>query len=239
MRCVPVIDLFGGSVVHAVKGERDRYQPLVTPFAVRATACDVLAGLRNFYPFRSCYIADLAAIRQCGDHDHEIATLVTQHPDLEFWVDAGFGLRTVMPFYAGARNVRLIIGSESLPDLPAWHAVRARCTGQSQPLLSLDHYRGHVLGPALLAQMPALWPAAVVAMNLDHVGSGRGPDLELVDRLAAQSPATQLIAAGGVRDCRDLERLQARGVSAVLLATALHAGAVARADLARIEYPPS
>ncbi len=239
MRCVPVIDLLGGAVVHAVRGQRERYQPLVTPFAAQATACDVLAGMLNFYPFRSCYIADLAAIRQIGDHDHEIATLVTQHPQLEFWVDAGFGQRTVMPFYAGAGNVRLTIGSESLPDLPAWHAVRARCTGQRQPLLSLDHYQGQLLGPASLAQQSALWPTAVVAMNLDHVGSGLGPDLNLLDRLAAQSPRTQRIAAGGVRDHRDLERLKARGVSAVLLATALHTGAVRREDLARIEYPAS
>lgn len=235
MQCVPVIDLLGGSVVHAVKGQRDHYLPLVTPFANRPIAAEVLAGLRSFHPFRSCYIADLAAIRGLGDHDHGIAALVTQHPDLEFWVDAGFGTRTRMPFYAGAANVRLIIGSESLADLPAWHGTRARCTGRLPPLLSIDHHQGKVLGPDLLAAAPALWPATIIAMNLDHVGSGLGPDLELIDRLSAQAPTARVIAAGGVRDGHDLEALREKGVAAVLLATALHRRALTPADLARVE----
>jgi phosphoribosylformimino-5-aminoimidazole carboxamide ribotide isomerase len=235
MRCVPVIDLLGGTVVHAVRGLRDHYQPLQTPFATRPIAREVLAGLLGFHPFRSCYIADLSAIRRLGDHDHEIAALVTQHPDLEFWVDAGFGTRTVIPFYAGAANVRLIIGSESLADLSAWHGTRARCTGRLPPLLSLDHHQGEVLGPDLLAEAPPLWPAAIIAMNLDHVGSGLGPDLQLIDCLATQAPSARIIAAGGVRDKSDLDALGERGVAAVLLATALHRRALTSGDLARVE----
>jgi phosphoribosylformimino-5-aminoimidazole carboxamide ribotide isomerase len=235
MQCVPVIDLLGGWVVHAVRGQRDDYRPLVTPFATRATASDVLAGLRGFHAFRSCYIADLSVIRQTGDHDHEIGALLTQHPDLEFWVDAAFGSRTVMPPYAGAANVRLVIGSESLPDLPAWHATRARCTGRHPPLLSLDHHQGRGLGPEVLARTPTMWPQRVIAMNLDHVGSGLGPDFALLARLSTMAPATHLIAAGGVRDRADLMRLKENGVSAVLLASALHRGALTTADLAEVE----
>jgi len=239
MQCVPVIDLLGGAVVHAVRGQRDQYLPLVTPFATQPVAREVLAGLRAFHPFRSCYVADLAAIRQLGAHDHEIAALVTQHPDLEFWVDAGFGMRSVMPVYAGAPNVRLIIGSESLNDIAAWHATRARCTGRLPPLLSLDHLQGKVLGPAVLAAAPGLWPESIIAMNLDHVGSGLGPDLALIDRLAAQAPAARLIAAGGVRDRHDLENLKHREVAAVLLATALHRGVLSPGDLAGVENMPA
>jgi phosphoribosylformimino-5-aminoimidazole carboxamide ribotide isomerase len=43
----------------------------------------------------------------------------------------------------------------------------------------------------------------------------------------------KVIAAGGVRDARDLETLEAMGVHAALIASALHDGALDPAELAR------
>ena len=148
MQCVPVLDIRQGMVVHAVRGARDHYQLLQTPLSPNAEPAQVLTGLLALHPFRACYIADLDAIQHKGHNDHGIAMLAAQHPRLEFWVDASFGDRIAMPWYATLRNVRCVVGSESLCDLATWQATRARCSGRGEPLLSLDHARGAPLARA-------------------------------------------------------------------------------------------
>jgi phosphoribosylformimino-5-aminoimidazole carboxamide ribotide isomerase len=234
---VPVLDLLDGVVVHAVRGERTAYRPLHTPHAPTSHPPAVLAGLLCVHPFRHCYVADLNALQGRGDSDHEIAALVKQHAELEFWVDAAFGARTVLPVYLAAPNVRCVIGSESLRDLPAYSASRARCAGRLAPILSLDHQAGTALGPPELFTHPSWWTPQVIAMNLDYVGSSRGPDLAMLARLQKRRPECAVIAAGGVRDAADLDILRAQGVAAVLLATALHDGRVSAAALAAVARP--
>lgn len=244
MQCVPVLDLRRGEAVHAIRGERAAYAPLRSSLAGTSDPADVLAGLRARFPVRHCYIADLDAILatqaaivgqdsasdDCHRHDGLIASLVAQHPDLEFWIDAQWGQRETLPAYVRARNVRCVLGSESLPDLATLHATQVRLAGLPPLLLSLDHRHGHFIGAPELAHDSALWSDAVIAMNLDRVGSGDGPDFALVDRLLSARPARGVIAAGGVRDARDLEALRARGVRAVLVGTALHRGTLTAAD---------
>ena len=105
-------------------------------------------------------------------------------------------------------------------------------------MLSLDHAKGTLLGPPALADAVDAWPDTVVAMNLDRVGSGEGPDLALLGALRRRAPGCRLVAAGGVRDGTDLDQLAAAGVSAVLLATALHEGRVDASSLARVSVAP-
>ncbi|MGD9602798.1 MAG: HisA/HisF-related TIM barrel protein [Gammaproteobacteria bacterium] len=228
---MPVVDLLDGVVVHAVRGERARYAPLQTPLSDSPAPWDVLHGLLRLHPFRHCYVADLNAIQGCGDGDHEIARLAAQHRDVEFWVDAAFGARAALPVYTREPNVRCVIGSESLATFAAYESTRARCTGALDPILSLDHHRGHALGPEGLFGRPDAWTPSVIAMNLDHVGSALGPDFALLDALAMRAPHCARIAAGGVRSNADLEALRTRGVAAVLIASALHDGRLTEAAL--------
>lgn len=237
MHTVPVLDLLDGQVVHAVRGERAAYRPLQTPLAPSSHAPAVLTGLLHLYPFRQCYLADLNALQNRGNSDHEIAELVKQHAQVEFWVDAAFGSRATLPIYLTAPNVRCVIGSESLRDRSAYVACRARCSGRWEPILSLDHHAGAALGPAELFTQSCWWTPQVIAMNLDYVGSSRGPDLALLARLQKSAPDCAVIAAGGVRDAADLVALRAQGVAAVLLATALHDGRVSAAALAAVACP--
>jgi phosphoribosylformimino-5-aminoimidazole carboxamide ribotide isomerase len=73
----------------------------------------------------------------------------------------------------------------------------------------------------------------VIVMTLDRVGARQGPALESLQQALAQAPGKRVIAAGGVRHAHDLDRLEAMGVHAVLVASAIHDGSVDRAALAR------
>jgi len=119
-----------------------------------------------------------------------------------------------------------VLGSESLAAAPA----RGDYPGGS--VLSLDYRGEDFLGPADLLRDAARWPDDVVAMTLARVGAGAGPDLARLAQLRRLNPACRLYAAGGVRHAADLAALAAAGMAGVLLASALHDGALSRAELA-------
>jgi phosphoribosylformimino-5-aminoimidazole carboxamide ribotide isomerase len=190
----------------------------------------VVAALRERLHVGAFYVADLDAIQQCGSSREHIAALVTAHPDSEWWIDADFGAPSRLEAYLALPHVKPVIGSESLREAGDLAAVLAALPRPADAILSLDHRGGRGMGPIALWQSPASWPAKVIAMNLDRVGAGTGPDLDLIARL--RGLAQSVVAAGGVRDAQDLTLLADAGVSDVLLATALHDGRIGPAELA-------
>ena len=123
-----------------------------------------------------------------------------------------------------------VIGSESLASLDALAGMLAAAP---RAVLSLDTRDDQPLGPQALFTQPGLWPLRVIVMTLDRVGGGHGPAFTRLRATLAQAPGKQVIAAGGVRDTHDLEALEAMGVHAVLIASAIHDGTLKRADLSR------
>jgi phosphoribosylformimino-5-aminoimidazole carboxamide ribotide isomerase len=77
----------------------------------------------------------------------------------------------------------------------------------------------------------AYWPAKVIAMQLANVGSAKGPAYDWISFIQNINPHTNVYAAGGVRDWSDIESLQMSGVSGVLVASALHSGAIEKEAL--------
>ena len=64
-------------------------------------------------------------------------------------------------------------------------------------------------------------------MTLSAVGGGQGPDLSRIAAIAQEGDGRRIIAAGGVRNADDLGALEQAGAQGVLVASALHAGAIA------------
>lgn len=223
MEIIPVLDLKAGHVVHARRGHRDTYQPIVSRLSPTSMPRDVLAALLQLHAFTSVYIADLDAIEKTGEHAQIITDLARQYPDIEFWLDAGGTARAGM---TAADNIRGVIGSESLRDVAALGASDAAA------ILSLDFRGEDFLGPPDLLDAPGLWPDRVIVMTLARVGSGTGPDLDRLASIKQRAGARRLYAAGGVRDAADLEALRDAGAAGILVASGLHDGRLSPADLA-------
>ena len=67
----------------------------------------------------------------------------------------------------------------------------------------------------------------MIVLDLASVGEQRGPStLDLCRSIRQFAPTIRLITGGGVRNAADLEPLRAAGIDGVLLATALHNGAI-------------
>jgi len=217
---IPVLDIKGGLVVRARKGERASYRPIETPLSPMAEIADVVAGLRTIFPFPACYAADLDRIEGRAEETGQFGHLTPLLAQSFVWLDAGFCRRSDLEAALAQKGIVPVLGSESQSDTELLQAFHA----SSQLALSLDFRDDEFLGhPAILAD-EALWPSRVIVMTLARVGAGKGPDFARLETIRKRAGNRAVIAAGGVRNARDLQQLEEMGIAGALVATALHDG---------------
>ncbi|GJE38448.1 HisA/HisF-related TIM barrel protein [Methylobacterium persicinum] len=220
---IPVLDLRGGRVVRARRGERASYAPIETPLAKGSDPAAVAAGLLRAWPARILYVADLDAIIDGAAPDHgALRAIASSCPGIGLWVDAGFASADTVEAFLAAGLGRPVIGTESQRDT----ALVAGLGGQA--VLSLDTRGNERLGPDPLHDDPSLWPPDVIAMTLARVGAGAGPDLAALAAVRARADGRRVYAAGGVRGPGDLLDLARAGLAGALVASALHDGTLRR-----------
>ena len=169
------------------------------------------------------YVADLDALGGGSPQAASFAALLAAEPSLTIWLDAGFRdlgdwRRLRGKLGDAARRVAPVFASETLAG--ARQAREALACGST--ILSLDQRRLALPDRAGCWSTPELWPGTVIAMSLDRVGSGDGPDLETVERLHRQRPGLRYVGAGGIRDGGDLAAAARGPASAWLVASVLH-----------------
>jgi phosphoribosylformimino-5-aminoimidazole carboxamide ribotide isomerase len=228
MRVVGVIDLKGGTAVHAVRGERERYRPVGDPLSLARRFRDAL-GLDELY------VADLDAIAGGGGNDTVIRALTRE---ARVMVDAGVSEPERARALLDLGVHRVVVGTETLADADALDQLLP------EAVLSVDLRDGRALSPdPQLAGLRALDAVErlnraglreAIVLDLARVGSGAGPDVGLIAELHAAFPALELLAGGGVRDVEDLRALGDAGAAGALVATALHRGVIGPRELAEL-----
>lgn len=221
MKIIPVIDLKNGTVVSAIQGIRDSYQPIKSTLSTTSDIEDIIDGFLSIYPFKTIYIADLNAITNTGNNIQIINRVIKQYNAIEFWVDNGKQINDVSimldfkyrPIFGsenqGSANFKII---NSLPK---------------RSILSLDFFPNiGYSGPLDLLNTPDLWPGNIIIMNLECVGANSGPDFDSLSQYCQQHIDKNFIAAGGIRGERDLLKLKKIGVKHALIASALHLGKI-------------
>jgi HisA/HisF family protein len=226
MQIVPVLDLKGGVVVHARRGQRDRYKPLESPLVQGSDPVHVAEALTALCRTANLYIADLDAI---AGHPVDEATLTELAAVAEPWVDAAATTPERAATLARAGVARNVIGTESIA--PGW---RASTVPQPSVVLSVDLRDGRLISPdpqlagrepgAAVPLAAALEIRELLVIDLARVGSGSGPPLDAVAELAEALPGVAIYAGGGVRHDEDLRALESAGAVGALVATALHEG---------------
>jgi phosphoribosylformimino-5-aminoimidazole carboxamide ribotide isomerase len=239
VRVVGVIDLKDGTAVHAVRGERERYRAVHSVLAGDDGDAVALArAFRSELGLDEVYVADLDAI---GGGDGNPALLTVLARKASIMVDAGVTepQRARALLDLGAH--RVIVGTETLSGPDALDRLLEELPAGAV-ILSVDLRDGRLLSPdAQLAGLPALdamhrLPAVreAIVLDLARVGSGAGPDVDLIAAIHAAFPETELLAGGGVRDVEDLRALDAAGAAGALVATALHSGVIGPRELAEL-----
>ncbi|MDR6634913.1 phosphoribosylformimino-5-aminoimidazole carboxamide ribotide isomerase [Phyllobacterium sp. 1468] len=225
MHIIPVLDIKDGLVVRARLGDRDSYRPIETPLSATADIGDVATGLRKVYPFSAFYVADLDAIER--RRTSSLGQLQPLLSNADIWLDAGFNDREQLESALATEGIWPVLGSESQVDPLLLEA----CNANPRLVLSLDFRGDAFLGPPSILENANHWPSRIIVMTLGRVGANSGPDFKLLAEIKHRAGHRAVIAAGGVRDAHDLEQLQAIGISAALVATALHSGALTSATI--------
>ena len=224
MQIVPVIDIKGGVVVHARRGQRAEYAPLQSPLVDGSEPVAVARALCAVCRTRTLYVADLDALAGGPINEAVLSALASV---AEPWVDAGATTPETAAALHRAGATRNIVGTESLgpgADIAA------------PVVLSVDLRHGRLISPdPELADREATAAAPLarafkvrelLVIDLARVGSSAGPPLEAVAELATALPGVEIYAGGGVRDDADLRALESAGATGALVATALHEGRI-------------
>jgi HisA/HisF family protein len=231
MEVIPVLDLKEDVVVHARMGQRGQYRPIETPLSPTSNPIDVTRGLLSIYPFTTIYIADLDAIMRVGDNTSTLTQLRTEFPNLIFWVDNGVADRAGAQDWLDAGLGHLVLGSETQEDA----ALVRGLSRDSRMVLSLDYRGDAFVGPQALLSETDAWPSRIIGMTLAQVGSAMGPDWNRLSAIKRCSAERLVYAAGGVRNADDLAALARIGVAGALVASCLHNGKLAGAQIARLQ----
>ena len=234
---VPVLDLQDGGVVHARAGKQARagkradYRPIATPFGPPHDPPAIARALLGITFSPAMYIADLDAILGRGHNFDLCQALADALPGTDLWIDAGFANLDDCAFWLPL-GATLVIGSETIASLEDWKAI---CGSFGRNLvLSLDFDEQGLRGPKELMTEPDLWPDRVILMSLGRVGTETGPDLDLLRKVVASAGERHVYVGGGVATHGDVATVQEAGARGVLVATALHSGAIGQKEIAAL-----
>ena len=237
MKVIPVVDVLGGIVVHAVRGRRNEYQPLKSSLCAFTNPLDVAMSLKRF-GFSELYVADLDAITG-GHPDFSLFKRIVAKTGLKVMVDAGVTSLKTAEEVLDSDVSKVIIGTETLRSI-RFVAEAVDSFGSERVLVSLDLMGNRIISGfelgrlaepvAFLRELEALGVSQIIVLDLARVGSGEGVNMPFL-REALGNIKVNVLVGGGVRDVTDLVELKGLGVFGVLLATALHSGKISPESL--------
>ena len=239
MRIIGVIDLKDGRAVHARGGRRDSYAPIQQAAGVVIDGDALVLARVYIETFRltDLYVADLNAIAGSTPPDDVIRGIGGCGASL--MVDAGVRSAQDAQRIADAGVRTIVVGLETLHTYDALSDI---CRGPIDVAFSLDLRDGVPLsgGAAGRGESPEEIAAraldagadAVIVLDVARVGSGAGPDLQMLRRIRQVVREVPMLAGGGVKDIDDLGALAKIGCDGALVASALHNGRLKAADVA-------
>jgi phosphoribosylformimino-5-aminoimidazole carboxamide ribotide isomerase len=237
VKLIPVIDVLGGRVVHAVRGRRKEYQPLKSTLCASTDPVDVAAALKAL-GFSELYVADLDAITR-GQANFSIFKNIADKTGLELMVDAGIDALKKAENVLQSHVSKVIIGTETLPSA-SLVAEAVELFGSEKVMVSLDLMGNRIISGfelgtlkdpvALLRKFQEAGVSQIIVLDLRRVGSGEGVNVPFL-REVLRNIKANVYFGGGVRDVKDLMELKGVGVFGILLATALHSGKISLKEL--------
>ena len=217
---IPCIDLQKGQAVQLVHGRK-----------LELAVADVLGLLQRFSGYEWLHVIDLDAAMRKGQNNRLVRQLCDQASRrYKMKVRVGGGIRTVSRAKAlvelGVRQV--IIGSAAFRQNRPNHAFLeklAAAIGKKRLILALDTMKGRVvihgwrtplaLEPTEVFKSFESYCAGFLCTDVDREGTMRGANLQWFRSLRG---ATKLpiIAAGGIRDSREIRALEKIGMDSAV-----------------------
>ncbi|MHC1636160.1 MAG: HisA/HisF-related TIM barrel protein [Candidatus Methanospirareceae archaeon] len=221
------MDILDGKVVHARRGEREKYEPIHL-FSSIVEDSAPLHVLEKLNP-REVYIADLDRLLKRGDNKEVIKEMKKRNREVEIMLDYGIeSERDLREVIDAADNI--ILGTETA----SLELIRRASASESNISVSVDLFGRKVvtkdkkmkIDPYLLIkELNNYRLKDIIVLELDRVGMKRGVDFSFLSRIVEISNHN-ILCGGGVRSCEDIYKMEEIGVKGAIVATAIYDGSI-------------
>jgi phosphoribosylformimino-5-aminoimidazole carboxamide ribotide isomerase len=219
-RLILALDILDGMVVHAVKGERDRYTPIHT-FSSIVKSSDPSTLIQQVMP-KEAYIADINRLTGRGDNRAHIKKISKFCRTMLDWgVRDSRDVKTALKI---ADNV--ILGTET----SSFELIEIHSNFKMN--VSIDIKNGSVLSPEnlrdplkLVRRLNDYDIGDLIILEMDRIGTKSGVDTEFISGVVDLSDH-DIILGGGVRSCDGIDELKRIGVKGAIISTAVHDGSI-------------
>lgn len=238
MRVIPVIDIMGGEVVHAIKGYREEYRPLKSTLFNTLDPVEVASELKRIFGFDELYVADLDGIMK-GEANIPLLRRLCKTGGTNVLVDAGVNVfsKALALMQTGVADI--IVGTETLGYLEDLLKI-VKVSGNNSITGSIDIKNGKVLSKCRqLSDVSPLNVAKlledsgvkqIILLDISRVGSESGVDVGVAKSIL-NVISVPLLVGGSVSTLKDIFALREIGVEGVLVATVLHNARLNRRDI--------
>ena len=225
LRVIFVLDIMDGQVVHAVKGEREKYGPIHN-FSKVCETSDPLEIIDELVP-SEVYIADLDRLGNRGNNDEVVKQIGWKSKTM-----LDLGATSMDDVHLGHELAdSIVIGTET-----ATHNLLESATVfyPRSINMSIDIKGGQILTPEPAFKLPPIELIQMlnsydindlIILELSKVGTSSGINTEFLEQIVDHSDHNILLG-GGVKDKDDISLLKDVGLEGVLVATAVHNGAL-------------
>jgi phosphoribosylformimino-5-aminoimidazole carboxamide ribotide isomerase len=230
LKIIPVIDILNGIAVHAIRGERTKYQQLRSILCKSADPLEIALTF-EFLGFKSLYLADLDAILGKPANLTLYQQIATK-TGFELMVDAGIADITKAKRVLETGVTKIVIGSETLLSLD-FLSQTIEALGEDKVVVSIDLKKGRVLSLSeTIKSMDAISFAKklvnmsisqIILLDLDRVGTEQGINITLLEDIL-EKVNFEVFVGGGIKGIQELEELRKIGIFGALVATVLHKG---------------
>ncbi len=230
-----MMDVMNGRVVHAVRGEREKYKPLKSILTKSSDPLSVALAFKRL-GLRELYVADLDAIILKGGNPDLVGRIVSES-GMGVMVDAGFRRADEVWNYIKKGVEKIVLATETLEG---WGEV-SKLVGDygARVVASVDMRLGQIVAGSkaivlpleeLVKRFESEGASEILLLSLDRVGTAQGPDYSTLKRVLGHT-AVPVLIGGGVRNVEDIRRLQKSHISGVLIATAFHTGSITKENI--------
>ncbi len=232
-RIIPVIDLLNSEVVHAIKGERNKYKPLRPIFIDSSNPLKIIECIEKIFNFKEIYVADLDSIIN-RKPNIELLLKILENSKLKMMLDPGIINTQDIFKFSKLKINKLILGIETLNNINVISDAIS-ILDPNRIIVSIDMYQGRIISNnekfstqnpiSLINQLINFGIKEFILLDLFRVGQKIGgiPPLYLEIQ---KNLSTSILIGGGIKEIEDIYELIRYEFDGVLIATALYDGTI-------------
>jgi phosphoribosylformimino-5-aminoimidazole carboxamide ribotide isomerase len=232
-KIIPVLDILNSEAVHAVRGERSNYKPLISKLIKSTNPYEIIQHLNSMYSIKNFYIADLDSIIK-NNPNLDLLLKILNIPEIDIIIDPGIKVSKDVLFFSKFNIQKIIIGLETIHS---FEVIResVKLLGVEKIIISIDMYKGKILSKTeslkhqtpleIIKKLELLGVKDLILLDLFRVGQKIGgiPQKYLDIQNSFNG---NLYIGGGVKDFQDVMSYKQHNFSGLLIATALYDGTI-------------